>query len=318
MVDHSGENVYAIIPGVAYSENDSHCFIQVLNGQTGSSFYHHFPIDQFWASKKKFEFRIGPNIFRHDSVELNLEVAGKKTEAKIRMKDITPWPVTLLTPGIMGWYAFVPFMECYHGVISLDHQLNGFLKIDEETIDFNNGRGYIEKDWGKSFPKAYIWLQCNHFDEEGISLTASIANIPWLNGSFRGFIIGLLLDGKLYRFTTYTKATVQDVQITDDKASFVVSDKKYLLKIEAAKSGGGTLHAPARAQGQDQMEMRDVVQSLTGKVVIELREHGRNRGRLIYGGTGHHAAVEISGDIAAISDARVLLLKQGKTDQNNG
>ena len=23
----------------------------------------------------------------------------------------------------MGWYAWVPFMECYHGVLSLDHTI---------------------------------------------------------------------------------------------------------------------------------------------------------------------------------------------------
>jgi len=30
--------------------------------------------------------------------------------------------------GIMGWYRFVPFMQCYHGVVSLNHKLNGTFK----------------------------------------------------------------------------------------------------------------------------------------------------------------------------------------------
>ena len=31
------------------------------------------------------------------------------------------WPVKVTSPGAMGPYAFVPFMECYHGVVSMDH-----------------------------------------------------------------------------------------------------------------------------------------------------------------------------------------------------
>lgn len=34
--------------------------------------------------------------------------------------------------------------------------------MQEETIDFK-GKGYIEADRGKSFPKYYLWAQCNHF-----------------------------------------------------------------------------------------------------------------------------------------------------------
>jgi hypothetical protein len=51
----------------------------------------------------------------------------------------------------MGPYAFVPFMECYHGILSMDHKINGQLIIHDEIIDFTGGKGYMEKDWGQSF-----------------------------------------------------------------------------------------------------------------------------------------------------------------------
>ena len=55
-------------------------------------------------------------------------------------------------PGVMGPFSFVPFMECYHGVVNIDHKISGSLMINNEEIDFTDGYGYIEKDWGKSFP----------------------------------------------------------------------------------------------------------------------------------------------------------------------
>jgi hypothetical protein len=108
----------------------------------------------------------------------------------------------------MGWYAWVPFMECYHGIVSLDHEIQGALQVDGQRVDFSGGRGYIEKDWGPSFPSAWIWLQTNHFGVPGTSLTASIAVIPWMRSSFSGFIVGFLHGGRLYRLATYTGAKV--------------------------------------------------------------------------------------------------------------
>ncbi len=90
----------------------------------------------------------------------------------------------------MGWYAFVPFMECYHAVIGFDHPLEGKININGNEIDFTGGRGYIEKDYGKSFPSYYIWMQSNHFETEEISVMASVAKIPWLGSSFDGFVVG--------------------------------------------------------------------------------------------------------------------------------
>ena len=48
---------------------------------------------------------------------------------RLVFEGITPWPVSITSPGIMGWYAWVPKMECYHGVLSLDHRIQGDLQI---------------------------------------------------------------------------------------------------------------------------------------------------------------------------------------------
>jgi hypothetical protein len=70
----------------------------------------------------------------------------------------------------MGWYSYVPFMECYHGLISIDHKLQGSLQINGQEIDFTEGKGYAEKDWGTSFPEGYVWMQSNHFAEGSLFL----------------------------------------------------------------------------------------------------------------------------------------------------
>jgi hypothetical protein len=36
----------------------------------------------------------------------------------------------------MGWDAWLPGMECYHGVMSLDHAITGNLVINGRKTDF--------------------------------------------------------------------------------------------------------------------------------------------------------------------------------------
>lgn len=108
----------------------------------------------------------------------------------------------------------------------------------------DGGRGYIEKDWGRGFPSAYVWTQSNHFDRPGVCLTASVARIPWLGTSFRGFLAGLLLAGTLHRFTTYTGARVERCEVTETHARVVFADRQVRLSVDAERGEGALLRAP--------------------------------------------------------------------------
>jgi tocopherol cyclase len=199
VADKIKKNVYAIIPGVSFDKDrNSQCFIQVLDGFRAASHYFTYNISDFWYSTKKFEIKIGPNYFSQSELNLDIRDNDIVIEGNLAFDCLTPWPVKVFSPGAMGWYSFVPFMECYHGVVSFEHVITGILNINGQDVDFTGGRGYIEKDWGRSFPAYHLWLQSNHFEQTDCSIMASIARIPWLGGSFDGFIAGFMYHGKLY------------------------------------------------------------------------------------------------------------------------
>ena len=201
-------------------------------------------MDDLKASDKKFEITIGGSSFRIDEMRLNLEQGGDRIVASISFKDMYPWPVKLLSPGVMGWYAFVPGMECYHGILSMDHAIEGFVEAEGIRTDLRGSRDYIEKNWGASMPSSWIWMQTNHFDRVGISLSGSIAKIPWLGNYFTGYIFGFLYDKKLYEFTTYSGAKVTGLDVTDDSIRIRLENKVYRLDIDADRSEGVELPAP--------------------------------------------------------------------------
>lgn len=275
---------YAIIPGVILGEN-AHAFIQVLNGVSATVAYHTFPVGDFWASDKDYQIRIGGSTFLPTGFVLALDTPAGKVHGEIRVHDVKPWPVTLFSPGVMGWYAWMPSMECYHGVLSFDHPLTGSLEIDGKKVDFTGGRGYMEKDWGASFPEGYVWMQTNHFDQANICLTASVAVIPWLGTTFPGFFVGLWLAGRLYRFATYTGAKIERLNITEDRIQWVVYDKKFRLEINALQADAGLLKGPTR------LDMgRRVSETLNAIVEIRLLKRG---GELVFSGKGKYAGLEV-------------------------
>lgn len=79
----------------------------------------------------------------------------------------------------MGPFSYVPFMECNHVILSMKNNANGHININDNMLNFDNGIGYIEKDWGCSFPKKYIWCQGNNFQNPTTSFMLSIADIPF-------------------------------------------------------------------------------------------------------------------------------------------
>ena len=207
---------------------DAHAFVQVLEGVSGTAAYHRFPVEQFSASPPALDIQVGENHFDGSGLTLNLDRPEGQSHGSIQLGPLNPWPVTLLSPGIMGWYAWVPGMECYHGVLSFDHELQGTLTLDGKRMDFSGGRGYIEKDWGQSFPSAWVWFQSNHFKDARACITASVAIIPWQRRSFRGFIAGLWLEGKLHRFATYSGARIESLEIFDDHVDWVLKNRRSL------------------------------------------------------------------------------------------
>jgi tocopherol cyclase len=298
MVDATEQHRHAIIPGVfiGAERGSSHAFVQILDGVTGHSTYHRYPFEAFVAAQDKLDIRVGPNRFRRDVISLDISSPGRTLQGELRFEGGHPWPVTLTSPGIMGWYALVPFMECYHGVLSFDHKISGHLAVDGTALDFSGGRGYIEKDWGQSFPQAWIWMQSNHFGTPGTSVTASVAVIPWLRGAFVGFIAGLWHEGCLYRFATYTGARLERQETTAETVILHYVDRRpsgHRLEIVATRAHGGLLHSPERVA-----MLQRVMESLTATIRVRLVEIGS--GRVVFEDEGRHAGLEVVGDLPGL------------------
>jgi hypothetical protein len=290
IVSQSEENAFAIIPGIAMdAKGQKQAFVQVLDGKAKTAEYHKFDVNDFSPSTSNFELDLGGNYF--STSELRLDLPDLKGE--LNFEGQVSWPSSWNSPGIMGPYAFVPFMECYHGILSMDHTIHGLLEINGKELSFENGRGYMEKDWGRSFPSAYIWLQTNHFATPGISIKASVAKIPWLTGAFVGFIAGLWLNDQLIEFTTYNSSKLLTCSIDEEKVILKLQNKKYYLELLAYRSDATELASPILGF----MDGR-ISESMTSTIEVKLTE--RRSGKVIFTDIGRNAGLEVAGNVAEI------------------
>lgn len=230
-----------------------------------------YPIESFAFFEDPFYVVIGDNKFSLTDINLNIESKDLRVKGNIKLMNLTRIKNSLLNPNIMGFFSYIPFMECNHGVISMGHQLSGILKVNGEEIDFTGGKGYIEKDWGKSFPSSYVWLQSNHFPDASTGLFCSVAKIPFLLFSFNGYICNLVHQGEEYRFATYNGSKL----LMDDRAENGVmlkfKNKEYSLEIKGVSLLSKKLLAP-KVGSMDKM----IKEGLSGKIEVLLRDKDGN------------------------------------------
>ena len=285
----TSDGAFAVIPGVSRARDDPHAFVQYLDGETGRSAYHRFPLDAFAFRRDRFEIAVGKNRFSSQRFQVDLP----EIECDLEIVRPAGWPSSLSSPGTMGWYSFVPFMQCRHGIIVMDAVARG--TVNGTAVD--DGRLYVEKDYGVSFPNAWVWTQCNTFNQPGVSVSCSIANVPFVGGAFTGMLAGILVDGDLHRFTTYTGARLALLEVDHRGVRIVVEDRRERLEIMTERTSGTDLPAPELGA----MTGR-VAETLRSRIDVTLSvDH-----HTVFSGSGARAGLELVAHERLITTGQVL------------
>jgi hypothetical protein len=283
LIDRTTRNALAIIPGIAAGEN-GHAFVQYINPAQGHTEYFRFPLQEFYTGTKPLQIRIGENEFRRDGIALNLSNGSRCIKGTLFFTDILPFPSTALRPGIMGPFGFVPGMECYHGIVNITERLHGSLCIDGQSVDFEGGSGYVEKDWGRSFPEAWVWLQSNHFSRNTACFLFSLGIIPSPFGSFPGFFTFLHLNGRLHLFATYTGAHIDRLEYDGKTLHAAVTSRSGSLRFTASAGATGLLAAPKNG-----LMNRMIEESISAEIEVCLTD---GQGTVLFEDSGGNCGME--------------------------
>ena len=220
-----GGKSLAVIPGRSVDS----AFILVINDD--KSYHISYPLSEYHIEND--EIRVGCSIFSPTGMSLDIQEPELKLTGEIMYSDLSP-----INGDIMGPFRFFP-MECSHGIISMNHKLQGSVVLDGMFQDFVCGKGYIESDSGRSFPKRYTWVHCNAFDSDA-SIMVSVARIPFYGLRFWGCICVVWLDGREYRLATYKGVKI----LRCERGIIELRQGKYKLSISIDEHSGYMLPAP--------------------------------------------------------------------------
>ena len=320
----------AVVPGIFHgatqNSNESHAFIFVtINGER--QHYYRFDTKEFtYASAKgsdEYYIQVADNKFTHSGVSLSLfpkenDDATLVLEGKLDFLNPSPWPVSVTKLGAMGPVGWIPGLECTHAILSFDHVLRGSLTLsfdagdsseEEEaslpsTVVFDNGRGYTEKDFGRSFPSLWLWIQTNSFRKTpGTSLFVSIARLPLFGLELPGFTAAVWHNSTLIPFATWTGAKFDDLRISEDEVYIAMRSSRlqrsngYRLEITVDRRNVPEvlLYAPVNFTKMEPF----VLEALQAKVHMRLSD---GNGDVLVEDTGEYAGLEVHGDVRWLVD----------------
>lgn len=222
----------AFIPSIHCFNGKTNAFLQIITDKSA----YQLPFFQIKIRENPLVIKLGSSIFSQNGIKLNIQTKDLTVYGALKLGKPTP-----IRYDIMGPFKYVPFMQCRHSVCSMAHRVDGKITINDQLYEFSNGVGYIEGDRGTSFPKRYIWTQCNF--AKG-SLMLSAADIPFLGLCFTGIISIVMLNGKEYRIATYLGARLKNI----GKNSVTVSQGNYELTAELIKKNAHPLAAPVNGE----------------------------------------------------------------------
>lgn len=324
------DSTLAIIPGVHMNDDDRFAFVLVAHGN--ASHFFRFPFASFASSTDQFLATVDgeKNVFSYDKLLVDLhpketdDATGRFRLNLTLSSHVTNPDISWLLPGTMGIFSWVPTIQCYHHVLSMKYQVQGTAQIHDEAEIPVNGIGYLEKDWGHSFPSAWVWAQANQWEnlpsDSSPSLFFSLARIPWhFNINFPGFLVIFEHNGAFYRFNTYLQSVVAEFSAdkTTNRVTLTVYDVLFEHKLQVTThcskpeaTRGAILYGPRAGRMEKFVE-----EILSPNIYFDVRlsklipndsvertsedpfvQHGYGE-EVLFQGRAVKAALEINGDI---------------------
>ena len=194
-----------------------------------NTYYYTFSSLQFFAASDRFAVYLDKSKFWDMGMHLDIEKPNLRLQADIHYGNLCK-----VNQDIMGPFSLFQNLECNHGVISMGHTVNGIIIINGKT-KIIHGMGYLEKDWGSSFPDTYFWTQCLFKNIGRGSIMVSIADIPIKTRiknnkifKFKGCICQICHRKKQYRMATYlgckiVKYNESEIIIKQGKKKLIIS-----------------------------------------------------------------------------------------------
>ena len=139
-----------------------------------------------------------------------------------------------------GLVSYLPIFEPGWQILTAHAHATGWINWNGQRYEFKQARAYAEKNWGRSFPERWFWLNCNYFDDiPNLALTAAGGKRGVLWWSESVALIGLHHQGDFYEFAPWNAKLNWKVQPWGNW-QLEASNSKYYIEILGNTTHPGT------------------------------------------------------------------------------
>lgn len=260
--DVENDFMLSVIWGYSTFHKDPHAFLQITSSLTHETKYIRYPIEEMSYQTNPFIVKIGDNLLSKKKMTLSMKEPDFEISGEFRNGAFQEIKKSFLKPNIMGILTYLP-NECNHSITSMHHTVDGWVNINMNQMDIHQANGYIEKDWGTSFPSKYVWVQTNFHN--GDSIVFSNATVPVLGKNATGFFLVLHYQGQEYRFSTVERSRMLAFEADDEQMYAKMKKGNLILELSAAP------YNPVGLQSPKEGEMNTVIkESLDGELEVKL------------------------------------------------
>lgn len=268
LVDGNKEKTLDILIEMHSTKQGKEAYIQVMGNAIHEVICVHYPIESIRSEET--EIQIGENVLGLEQITLNIKKEDFHLKGELILSHHKQLKQSLWVPGLMGPYKYLPFLESYHEVLSLEHTLMGSLWINENKIVFDEGKGYIEKDWGKATPNVWLWAQCNHFKRKDVALMIGVARLPIFFDYYTCFSIPIYYKDRVEIFSNYNGGHLSKLYRYKGYVHLIITQKSKILDIKIYGSDENSCTASKSSH-----MIRDVYACDTAKIEVLITENGQ-------------------------------------------
>jgi tocopherol cyclase len=194
-----------------------------------------------------------------------------------------------------GWLSALPIFEPGWQILMAHGLATGWIEWQGERYEFTNAPAYSEKNWGRSFPQQWFWLNCNCFDQEpDLALTAGGGRRSVLGKMEEVAMIGIHCQGKFYEFVPWNAQF--DWQIKPwGQWQLQAENDHFQVELVGNTTLPGTI-----VQVPTQNGLAGCCRDTTrGSLQLIVRERDQNSqpGRIVIAASSSLAGLEVGGDL---------------------
>jgi tocopherol cyclase len=170
-----------------------------------------------------------------------------------------------------GWLSYFPIFEPGWQILLSHGIAKGWIEWKGKRYEFDNAVAYGEKNWGRSFPQKWFWLNCNSFDNQpDLAMTAGGGKREVLGQIESPALIGFHYQGEFYEFVPWNSQVTWRIE---PWGKWQIQAKKGNLTVELTATTnlpGTKLRAPT-----DNGLLFCCRDTMQGELTLKLQREGK-------------------------------------------